>query len=171
MRDYLGATELSGVKFNSGLLVSGANADPQTLDDYEEGTFTPQVAFGGTAIESAGTPGTYASRNGYYTKKGREVSFVLSILLSAKPSGANSTGVFTVKNLPFVSASNSNNETAVSLRFGGLAYTGMAQAYLPSNSTAIQISQVVEAGTVTNSDDTKVSATMSLIISGTYIAA
>jgi hypothetical protein len=43
-----------------------ASSDANTLDDYEEGTYTP------TVVVSSGTP-TYDYQEGYYTKIGRQV--------------------------------------------------------------------------------------------------
>jgi hypothetical protein len=70
-----------------------AVADANTLDDYEEGTWTPALAFGG------GTTGiTYGNRGGYYTKVGRVVTLTGGITLSSKGS---STGAATITGLPF----------------------------------------------------------------------
>lgn len=64
-----------------------------TLDDYEEGTWTPDLTFGGGA-----TGLTYSSRTGVYTKIGNLVFAALNIALSAKGS---STGVAIISGLPF----------------------------------------------------------------------
>lgn len=64
-----------------------------TLDDYEEGTWTPALTFGGGA-----TGLTYSSRTGVYTKIGNLVFAALNIALSAKGS---STGVAIISGLPF----------------------------------------------------------------------
>jgi len=45
-----------------------ASGDANTLDDYEEGTYTPSVT-GSTS----GGPFTFGTQSGYYTKIGREV--------------------------------------------------------------------------------------------------
>jgi hypothetical protein len=45
-----------------------ASSDANTLDDYEEGTYTPSVT-GSTS----GGPFTFSTQSGYYTKIGREV--------------------------------------------------------------------------------------------------
>jgi hypothetical protein len=72
------------------------SADANTFDDYEEGTFTPGVAFGG------GTTGiTYTIQVGVYTKKGREVSCSITVRLS---DNGSSTGAMTITGLPFASA-------------------------------------------------------------------
>jgi hypothetical protein len=73
-----------------------ACTDVNTLDDYEEGTFTPTV-IGST---TAGTA-TYAVQNARYTKTGRTV--FVEVLLNW--SAGTGTGNLRVSGLPFTSAS------------------------------------------------------------------
>jgi hypothetical protein len=73
-----------------------ASSNANTLDDYEEGTFTP-TAFGGT---SAGTT-TYTEQYGAYTKIGRQVTVQLRVAYSA----ATGTGALVIGGLPFSGAS------------------------------------------------------------------
>jgi hypothetical protein len=73
-----------------------ASSDVNTLDDYEEGTWTPTF-FGSS---SAGTT-TYNSRAGNYTKVGRLVTVNASMAISS----ATGTGVVTIGGFPFTSAS------------------------------------------------------------------
>jgi len=81
----------AGITFPSTDLHYSTNAN--TLDDYEEGTWTPTIAFGGA---SAGV--TYAaSTNGRYTKIGRIVTVAFYIELTNKGS---STGNLTIKTTP-----------------------------------------------------------------------
>lgn len=86
-----GATPGAGGIAFPATAVAVANAN--TLDDYEEGTWTPALAFGG------GTTGiTYAGQGGYYTKVGRVVTLTGGINLSSKGSA---TGAATITGLPF----------------------------------------------------------------------
>jgi hypothetical protein len=103
-----------------------ASADANTLDDYEEGTFTPTLTFGGAA-----TGLTYSSRSGTYTKIGRAVFFDLTIALSAKGS---STGTALVESLPFTCGSSSviagRGSALVSLTAGIVGLTNSAATTL-----------------------------------------
>ena len=74
-----------------------ASADANTLDDYEEGTFTPGVAFGGASVGI-----TYSGRSGIYTKIGRNVYYTFGIALTSKGS---STGTVTITGFPYASGS------------------------------------------------------------------
>ena len=73
-----------------------ASAGANTLDDYEEGTWTPDLQFGAAKVGI-----TYTNRSGTYTKIGRLVALNFSFLLSAKGS---STGNARTYGLPFTVA-------------------------------------------------------------------
>jgi hypothetical protein len=76
------------------------SGDPNTLDDYEEGGWTPVIAFGG-----ASTGVTYgAATLGRYTKVGRTVFISCVVTLTSKGS---STGSATLTGLPFTSINDS----------------------------------------------------------------
>ena len=73
-----------------------ASADANCLDDYEEGTWTPTLAFGGS---SSGI--TYSTQTGRYTKIGRLVTLECRIVLTSNGSG---TGSVTITGMPFNAA-------------------------------------------------------------------
>ena len=72
-----------------------ASSDANTLDDYEEGTWTP-TAVGAT---TAGTT-TYTTQTGVYTKIGRQVTVTARLSYSAMTG----TGVLNLGGLPFTVA-------------------------------------------------------------------
>jgi hypothetical protein len=69
-----------------------ASADVNTLDDYEEGTWTPVVSFGGASV---GITGTFS---GTYTKVGNVVTVCYVLSFSSK---GTSTGTMLVSGMPF----------------------------------------------------------------------
>ena len=83
----------SGITFPA---TAVAASDVNTLDDYEEGTFSAGIAFGGNAVGVV-----YASQGGAYVKTGRMVWCSLAIQISNKGS---STGNMTITGLPFTSS-------------------------------------------------------------------
>lgn len=85
--DVVGAVRASG-----GILFGTDTAQANTLDDYEEGTFTPAVI--GTTTDGSAT---YADANGNYTKIGRVVHFEIFITWS----GGTGVGDLRVAGLPF----------------------------------------------------------------------
>jgi hypothetical protein len=73
---------------------TGGSVSSKTLDDYEEGTFTPVVSGSTTA-----GAGTYTAINGAYTKIGNTVYFQIDYILSAHTG----TGDTLITGLPFTS--------------------------------------------------------------------
>lgn len=82
-----------GIKFPATQVPS---ADANTLDDYEEGTFTPALTFGG-----GNTGWGFSIQSGRYTKVGRVVYFEALVGVNAVGS---STGVCNLTGLPFTAA-------------------------------------------------------------------
>lgn len=144
--------------------IQNASADAHTLDDYEEGTFTPTLLSGGAA-----TGRTYTTQIGRYTKIGNTVNFWVGIELSAVGS---STGDTTIATLPITSATVSGLAYPGSIAADNLAagVTTALGVYIPSNSTSIAIGQYA-AGQFTQLQDTGLTASSLFWISGTYLAA
>lgn len=137
-----------------------AVADVNTLDDYEEGTFTPVLSFGG------GTTGiTYAIQSGSYTKIGNRVEWSCFITLTSKGS---STGAAAVAGLPFASANSDNAYASVSVRANTVTYTGMIMAIHTKNTATVSFEQLSEAGSNTSMTDANFANTSNILLSGSY---
>jgi len=78
-------------------IVLGATSDTSAnrLEDYEEGSFTPSVTFGGG---STGVTYSSSRRIGKYTKLGNVVEYFVHVELTSKGS---STGAVQITGLPF----------------------------------------------------------------------
>lgn len=89
-----GSTSGTGITFPA---TQSASSDANTLDDYEEGTWTPSQGAGLTVV------GTFSS-GGYYTKIGNfvYVSFTLAGTTSIAASGG---GAVLFSNLPIIASS------------------------------------------------------------------
>jgi hypothetical protein len=89
----------------------GTYAAANTLDDYEEGTFTPVIA----DASSGGNTGTATTAEGFYTKIGRQVVVVIKIedIDTTGMTGANN--IF-IRGLPFVAGSGATGQSQGSLR-------------------------------------------------------
>ena len=85
-----GVPSVDGVKFPATQVPS---ADANTLDDYEEGTWTPELKLGGASVGM-----TYNAQVGQYTKIGKMVHVTFRVSLAAK---GTSIGSATVTGLPF----------------------------------------------------------------------
>ena len=93
---------LNGITFPASQVPS---ASANTLDDYEEGTWTPTLTFGGGA-----TGITYSGRGGRYTKIGDLVTVSGFLFLSSKGS---STGTAVIGNVPFTASTGFANPAAI----------------------------------------------------------
>ena len=108
------------------------------LDDYEEGTFTPQLKISGSTTGIA-----YSVQAGHYTKIGNRVIVNMEIALSAK--GSN-TGNVSLIGLPFTT-SNDNYQTAYVYNDRVSSPNGDVLAYVLSNGTSINFYQSRTDGT------------------------
>ena len=131
------------------------SSDPNTLDDYEENTFTPVVE--GTS--TAGT-GTYTQQQGRYTKTGREVSFEINVAWSAHTG----TGNLIISGLPFTS-SGSGIVVPATVVASSLTFSGQLIGQVPSNSTQVQI-RTISSGV--GLGDVAMDTAATLFISGKY---
>ena len=141
-----------------------ASTDANTLDDYEEGTWTPSVTFGGG---STGQTGTFS---GFYTKTGNQVFATALINLTNKGS---STGTMAVAGLPFTSISSNANYRAMS---SSMNWDTLASSYvymyglLSSGATSMEILAITaaSASNSTNPTQTNLNNTSAFRISITY---
>jgi hypothetical protein len=92
------STSGAGITFPA---TQSASTNANTLDDYEEGTWTPTILWGGSD-----TGAVYTFQVGAYTKIGNQVSFFGYAQITTQSSA---TGNFTVGGLPFTSRSVSNS--------------------------------------------------------------
>jgi hypothetical protein len=103
-----------------------ASTDVNTLDDYEEGTFTP------TITTTSGTLTAYTSA-GSYTKIGNQIFLAFQFTITTNGTGA---GSFLVGNLPFTVTS------SVAQGFGAeSAATGMMLNVQKYDNTRFQVTK------------------------------
>jgi hypothetical protein len=111
----VGTLTANGIKFPA---TAVASADANTLDDYEEGTWTPTVR--GSSTAGTYTPSTVV---GTYTKVGRLVTLQFRIVGFSTASGG--VGYLQITGAPFTNAE---------------AYTGTIRFdYLDLNASTVQV--------------------------------
>jgi hypothetical protein len=86
-------TSGTGITFPA---TQSASTDANTLDDYEEGTWTPTYVPTGTNFTSI----TYTIQNGRYTKIGRLVTVII-FLRTASITKGSASGNIKIESLPF----------------------------------------------------------------------
>jgi hypothetical protein len=152
--DATPSTSGAGITFPA---TQSASTDANTLDDYEEGTWTPDL--GGTT--------TYASRNGFYVKIGRLV--FVSMNLQVTSIGTGSTTV--ISGLPFAQ-SGGGQSTALSVSiYSNLASNVVSiQPYVGTTAQSITMFSALAAGAA-NAQNAIFQNSTRVDITGCYTAA
>ncbi len=132
------------------------SSDANTLDDYEEGTWTPDLQFGDAKVGV-----TYGTQEGTYTKIGRQVTLNCGIVLTSKGS---STGVTTVKGAPFTAG---NTYNICICRLGGVAFANVFIANLATST--IYLEEATEAGVISNLSHADFTDTSTIFLNVTYL--
>jgi hypothetical protein len=149
---------------SDGLTFNGDTAAANALDDYEEGTFTPSIAFGGASVGI-----TYFDRQGNYTKIGRQVSCTIYIAMTAVGS---STGLATITGLPFTaSGANRGTATAASIRFDNITYLGTLNLLGSQSGTILTFGQTNELGVDATITNANFNGDSEMVVTVTYFAA
>jgi hypothetical protein len=143
-----------GIQFN------GDTAAANALDDYEEGTWTIGVSFGGASVGV-----TYGANTATYTKIGRQVTVNGYLLLTNKGS---STGAAVITGLPFTIANNSANYSAPSMFFDSITFANQFQGFGIINTTTIALQEITILGVVSNLFDSDFANNSGVIVSLTY---
>ena len=129
----------SGISFPA---TQSASTDPNTLDDYEEGTWTLTITPGSGAITS------YTVQSAKYTKIGNLVTAIFKFTITNNGTGASHLQI----NLPFTSADEcmgTIRENAITGDQGNLRTSGAIAYLLTYNSAYPGSTGAVITGTVT----------------------
>jgi hypothetical protein len=149
------AASAGGIQFN------GDTAAANALDDYEEGTWTPSISFGGAAVGVTLNAANAAS----YTKIGRQVTVNGYLILTSKGS---STGTARLTGLPFTVANTNGTYSAATLRFQGITFTNQFQGFANVNTTTVEFEEITLLGAVTNITNADFANNSQIIFSLTY---
>ena len=117
-------TERMRIRAGGGLAIGGTG-DANTLDDYEEGTFTPTWSSNVAASVSSGN-------YGYYTKIGNVVTAHFGAILTC-----STNSYYQVTNLPFQSNIASGSCIGAGQEYGHTGY--MYRTQIGDNSTTVHI--------------------------------
>jgi hypothetical protein len=148
------------------IILSGAkgiyfdNAASKYLDDYEQGTWTMGISFGGASVGQTNNANT-----GTYTKIGRQVTVNGFFRFTDKGS---STGDAKITGLPFAIGGGGSNYSAVSLRFSEITFTNQFQAYGEVTATTIGLEEITVLGTRTTLTDADFANNSAIMLSFTY---
>ena len=121
-----------------------SNTDGNTLDDYEEGTWSPRFRASADISSTSGWTivETTVSNGGVYRKVGDMCTvFVPAQTRSSMTGGSSALIVFTVNDLPFTSADSSlpdgntvgTGYNGMQGKYSGNEYVGVPELYVASN--------------------------------------
>jgi hypothetical protein len=132
-----------------------ASSNANTLDDYEEGTFTPVLTGtnGGTA--------TYSVQVGRYRKIG---SFVCVWARVDLATVGTLNGFITVDNLPFASQNTTNYYSIGTVLLANTTFTGVPVSFINPNSTNAYLLLSVSGATVGFVSNTDLTSSTSVTI-------
>lgn len=139
------------------------SSDANTLDDYEEGTWTPVFAGTGTA----GTF-TYSVQTGIYTKVGRKVTVIGQILLSA--ISVAPTGVMRIYGLPFTAGLTNLNSAGSIHYMENITFAANTNVTLgvPQNGVYLDLFRSISASGIGFVAAADISTTSRINFSATY---
>lgn len=129
------------------------SANANTLDDYEEGTFTPTIIGTGTA-----GAGTYSVQAGHYIKIGGRVFFDIELVWSAH---TGTTGM-KVSGLPFA---NGARKSPVALSWSNLTFAAALHGYVEASASTIALMTAATGGAEAA---LAIDAAATLRVSGSY---
>jgi hypothetical protein len=130
-----------------------ASSNANTLDDYEEGTFTYTINAGGSNVVSGG--GTFT---GYYTKVGNLVTIQSgTIEINAKSAAS---GGLTITGLPFTSAQQASVPLCSLFNFSFVDYPS---ARILDGTTTIDLHQTTNAGIRSSLTDANLLTAISVV--------
>lgn len=138
---------------------SAAGMTSELLDDYEEGTWTPTLAFTSGSV-------TYVTQLGTYTKIGNQVTvnYWIRVNTVSSPSGATY-----VSSLPFNSGT-TDTRPAAALRVNNFAITGYCVGWLSTSTNQILLNDI-QSGNAVTIDGSKVVGNTEIGGSFTYLIA
>ena len=145
---------------SNGLTFNGDTAAANALDDYEEGTWTMGVSFGGASVGV-----TTTNTTGTYTKIGRQVTVNGVLSLSSKGS---SSGTAAITGLPFTIGNSNPNFASASLWLINISFANQFQAYGNKNTTTIVLTEITEAGVVTDLSNADFANNSEVMVNFTY---
>ena len=155
------------VIFSHGITFNGDTADANTLDDYEEGTWTPSYSISGGSFNMSLQIGSY-----------RKVGKIVMATARVRGQRVGGSGTLNLTGLPFTTNNVANLHGAVSIGFTNSWDTSPQAGFTTTNGTTISFKKNGSSNANSNladditEADTATSSTSSndLILSVTYIA-
>ena len=145
---------------DNGVTFNGDTAAANALDDYEEGTWTIGVTFGGASVGV-----TTSNNTGTYTKIGRQVTVNGLLQLTSKGS---STGTALLTGLPFAIPASVSNYASASIWFNKVSFVGQFSSIGTVSTTRLELWDTSSLGVLTAFTNSNFANDSEVMISFTY---
>jgi hypothetical protein len=139
VRLYAGGALIASSGVTLGTAVDTYNAD-NTLDDYEEGTFTPEVA----DASASGNTASVSTINGWYTKVGRQVTVYVA-LININTTGMTAGNFLYIRNLPFTALNTTSGNSIGSVEVDNIDFTGYVTAAIGLNQSYLLLKDNIDS--------------------------
>tara|TARA_R100001244_G_scaffold81089_1_gene63322 strand:+ start:604 stop:1482 length:879 start_codon:yes stop_codon:yes gene_type:complete len=146
----------------TGVLFGTDTAAANTLDDYEEGNWTPDFR---NNDDGTGVLYVTAENKAYYTKVGRQINIYGRLALTNKGSA---TGGPRIYGLPLAASSDDSGGYPVNLYFSLIAHSGSVQGYIYGGNDFFYLAEVHEDGTRHDLSDSDVNNNCFIFFSASY---
>jgi hypothetical protein len=148
---------LNGITFPA---TQVASAGANTLDDYEEGTFTPSLTFGSGSV-------SYGVQEATYTKIGRLVNCTIAFEISSVASPSGNVGI---SGLPFSNGSGERFVSGASIGVIRSMVTSNAfiRAYVGSGGTTIVVASNANNASASSLQGSEIQANTLFYLSVTF---
>jgi hypothetical protein len=161
LSDAASETDFVAASFTkNGLCFNSDTAAANALDDYEEGTWTMGVSFGGASVGV-----TYSNSTGTYTKIGRQVTVNGLVELTNK---GTSTGLAAISGLPFPVGSLVANYGAASVYLSNITFLGQFMAFAISSESRIRLRDVSSLGVIADLNEANFANNSTIMVNFTY---
>ena len=167
-----GNTTVGGTLVNTGLITAsagvaiGGTGSDNTLDDYEEGTFSPVFHTGGSVNGL-----THSYSLGTYTKIGNRVILNGFAALSGKDGASIAGGNVTIAGLPFTISSSNNAYSAAAIRIQNINFADQCSLATVVGSTTLDFREITNGGSVTTLTDGNIASNSYVIFDIAYVVA
>ena len=147
----------AGIKFPATQVPS---ADANTLDDYEEGTWTPTITFGGASVGQ-----TTTIAQGGYVKVGSLVTAYCRLGLSNK---GTSTGAAALAGLPFTSYSLAQHTHSAAMSVENVTFSDRFSGILWNSTSSVTLYKTPSGGATGSVNDTDFANNSHIFITISY---
>ena len=139
------STSGAGITFPA---TQSASTDANTLDDYEEGTWTPQIFYQNATDQSTATNTT---QYGFYTKIGNQVTLTFQLTFSqSTATGSLANDNIGVKNFPFTGASGTGSSRVGSAMVSSMVTPTNCALYMSSSITYCLLISLTDVANLSN---------------------